>query len=435
MKINIEELYKQYEEIQKQCIKDDYPIPFLINATLIPKEHKLSYYNIKQLRKKNPSNRLYFDKRKQELEKINHKVNLETYWGEELQNFIKQYPQFKKIIMVEKKIYNIILKSIEDEITKTHDGTSMGVIGSFLDDWSKEHIRDYTRTFAIMDENGNIVRSMDDIKGVNPTLFSYNTEVHQAYKENDAKDLHLICSGVNNIERIEIPEAGGDMFIPEEANGPLWLLRGDEMGDYRNLRSVTMVSPNGTRTTFIRNDKFSPENHEAYSKTLKDMREATMEYRKDYINTYEQKVQEMINNTNLPIKVNGIEIYSPDTLLGIYLNKAKRETTKELGTWEQTVLKGQGFDKQLEECNIKARVSRKNTDSLGSPRDWGSNPKSWDDSRMEDEIRNQDNFVNRSANEEAFGAAGGKYDWTPAGLEPAYPEGSGTSQRWKMPSK
>lgn len=328
------------------------------------------------------------------------------------------------------KTYNRILKSITNEISKTHDGTSMGIIGPTLDDWAKEHMGDYKRTFTIMDENGKIISSNDTVN-VDSSLLSFSTEIYSANEKGKAQDLHFICSGVNFSEMIDIPEAGGNMYIPEE-DGFLTLLRGDEMGDYQNLRSVSMVSPNGTRTTFIRNDKFSPDNHEAYSKTLKDMREATLDYRKEYIETTEQKVQEMINNTKLPVTINGLEIYSPTTLLGVYLNKASQETLKEMGTWENAVLKGQGFDKQLESCNIKARVSRKNTDHLGSPRDWGSSPKAWDENRMKDEKYNQEHFL---TNQESSYAAGGKYDWSPAGLEPAYGSKLGTSQRWKMPQK
>lgn len=102
MKIDTEETYKSYKRIQRQCITDGYPIPFLINATLIPKKYKLTYKEIREIEPENISEELYHRNRMIQTEILNKTCpkydTLKEYWTDQLRKFIRDYPEFKNII-------------------------------------------------------------------------------------------------------------------------------------------------------------------------------------------------------------------------------------------------------------------------------------------------------------------------------------------------
>ena len=108
-------------------------------------------------------------------------------------------------------------------------------------------------------------------------------------------------------------------------------------------------------------------------------------------------------------------------------HKAQQQALKEMGTWEQAVLKGQGFDKQFEEQNVKIRVSRKKTDNR-------SRYSSYDESSFKDMDSTTELYEktggwgqdspwrsnNKKVQEE-------RYDWSKAGYTWAW---TGTSYNW-----
>ena len=101
MEINEQKLYEHYKEIQKQCIKDNRLIPDIFPP--VPKEYKLSKDEFKG--KKGNSEKIqeaYMNRRKEEIlilqGKHKHYETIRELQENELENFLKDYPQFKDII-------------------------------------------------------------------------------------------------------------------------------------------------------------------------------------------------------------------------------------------------------------------------------------------------------------------------------------------------
>ena len=102
-RINDDELFKRYKEIQKTCLKDGWLIPTLINPVYIPPSKRMSFKeldnedkDIEGLSEKN--------KRKREIEDniINGDCDtfdtLMEYYEDELYRFLNEYPQFNDIL-------------------------------------------------------------------------------------------------------------------------------------------------------------------------------------------------------------------------------------------------------------------------------------------------------------------------------------------------
>lgn len=295
-----------------------------------------------------------------------------------------------------------------DEITKTHDGTSLGKISSVMDKWTQSKVgkRDYSS--VSFTEDGQIVQGSE-------------------LRENQLSDLHRMDnSGENGTYTCtRIYENGSVEY--QSTDIPHHFIMNDLMdknkdGEYLN-RSISLVSYNGTRMTVVRNNKFNDENHDMFNKTCEDMETASKEYNDMFSERWKARVQEMIDNREFPNKIKGHNLSSPIYLSHYLEHKAKQEVLKDMGTWEQNVLKGQGFDKRFEECNTKFRVSRKYTDN----RDWFSRHSDLD-------------WLVHDGHEESFQQ--GKpveernYDWTGAGYVKEVKEwGKGHQILWHLPTE
>ena len=103
MKIDKQELHKEYKEIQKICMQNGELIPILIECAHIPKEYKLSPEEESKIIK----NEVKLKERYLQYSEIEYEIikrknekyeSLMEYWEDQLKQFLKKYPQFKNII-------------------------------------------------------------------------------------------------------------------------------------------------------------------------------------------------------------------------------------------------------------------------------------------------------------------------------------------------
>ena len=101
MKINEEKLYPQYKQIQKTCLEQGTPIPYLISPYHIPEEYKYSYHELKLLkinREELKKKEALRKKKEYEITKDKISGTLMELWLDELNEFLRQNRQFKNII-------------------------------------------------------------------------------------------------------------------------------------------------------------------------------------------------------------------------------------------------------------------------------------------------------------------------------------------------
>lgn len=362
------------------------------------------------------------------------------------------------------------MKTLE-EIRKTHDGTSMGKVGPALDEWAEKNRENRwaISLVGIIDKNGKTIgyRIGDAIESINSIRPSVTDGVEDELKDSwktpsqfsektGYKDFHLIetsgrggnegeyTRGVNikesgavfmgelagsNVPKNEHPYANegtaGTMTVPNPYNMNK-LLEKNKDGEYL-VRSYSMVGNNGTRISIIRNNKFNQQNEGPYDSLANSLNKATIKYESDYQQRYREIAQNIIDNHEYPDNIKGHKLLRPYDIRGYVEHKAQQQALKEMGTWEQAVLKGQGFDKQFEEQNVKIRVSRKKTDNR-------SRYSSYDESSFKDMDNTTELYEktggwgqdspwrsnNKKVQEE-------RYDWSKAGYTWAW---TGTSYNW-----
>ena len=110
--VNVEEYYKEYQDIYKTCIKDGVCFPVKLVQIILPKEYRFKYNEKQkidgQLTKKNLEKikTEYINRRRKERELIKkYSDDLESLeksyqkeMDKELTDFVKKYPNYKKII-------------------------------------------------------------------------------------------------------------------------------------------------------------------------------------------------------------------------------------------------------------------------------------------------------------------------------------------------
>lgn len=103
MKIKKQELYGEYKQIQKICMRNGELIPILIECMHIPNEYKLSLEEENEIIENEEGRReRYLQHSEIEYEIIKRRNDkydsLMEYWTDQLKQFIEKYPQFKNII-------------------------------------------------------------------------------------------------------------------------------------------------------------------------------------------------------------------------------------------------------------------------------------------------------------------------------------------------
>lgn len=242
-----------------------------------------------------------------------------------------------------------------EEIEKTHDGTSMGTIGPILDELCRT--KGTKKQVLAFDENGKKVYEIDD-NGKNDNGIQH-LERDISSIDGEKKNLHGVVSENRTLSGrtvADIEYNDGELNIPDY-NQLKSLCTTNEDGDYL-LRSYTMISDNGSRMTFIKNNNFDKSNHKEYRQICKDIGKESKKYNKEYNSRVAELVKEKREEAGyINIREQGITL---DELQPIY-RAAEKQALKEVGSWEDRVMKGKGFTDKLENCNVKFRMSYKYT--------------------------------------------------------------------------
>lgn len=247
-------------------------------------------------------------------------------------------------------------RSLED-IEKTHDGTSMGTIGPILDELCR--MKGTKKQVLAYDENGKRVYKIDD-EGKNDIGIQH-LEQNISKINGEKKNLHGVVSEnitLSGRTAADIRYSGGELNIPDY-NQLKSLCTTNEDGDYL-LRSYTMISENNSRMTFIKNNNFDKSNHKDYRQICKDIGKESKKYNKEYNSRVSELVKEKREEagyTDLYIREHGITM----TEMQPFYKAAKKQAAKEVGSWEDRVMKDTGLIDRLEKCNVKFRMGYKYT--------------------------------------------------------------------------
>ena len=179
----------------------------------------------------------------------------------------------------------------------------MGKVSSIFEDWTNQTKPFNWNRYNLYDENGKSIISKGEEWGKfadsdNGAYINFDKketiEEHLTSLANESsfKDLNMIAS-INsgydtnflNIEEDNRGSMGGYLQVPTEEVLKNLEIKNKE-GDYL-LRNITLSSPNGTRISFIRNDKFDESNHKTYEETYKEK----IEYKNVYY--FKQAIQEI----------------------------------------------------------------------------------------------------------------------------------------------
>lgn len=257
----------------------------------------------------------------------------------------------------------------------------MSKLNESLDDFTKENgwFTSGGGRLEVYDENGKQVKDYH-IPSDNSKYEFNNVTTGEA---------HIITTDNEKGTRTRIPESGsytnqGDGFSDWKGRQPGYtvipnaddlekLTAKNENGEYL-VRSMSVASHNGTRMSVVRNNKFSSDDEANFKQVNKELTKATQDYDFDFQETYSknfEKAKSEISKDDFPMTIDGKDVaYYPQVVNSIAMDKARRETIKEIGTFEQNVLENQGFYDKYEQCNVKFRVSRKNTEQFSPLSYW-----------------------------------------------------------------
>lgn len=245
-----------------------------------------------------------------------------------------------------------------EEIEKTHDGTSMGTIGPILDELCRT--KGTKKQVLAFDENGKRVYKIDDDDRKNDIGIQH-LEQNISDIDGEKKNLHGVVSENRMLSGRTVTDIryhGGELNIPNY-NQLKSLCTTNEDGDYL-LRSYTMISDNNSRMTFIKNNNFDKSNHKDYRQICKDIGKESKKYNKEYNSRVAELVKEKreaAGYTDLYIREHGITM----TEMQPFYSAAEKQALKEVGSWEDRVMKEKGFIGKLENCNVKFRMGYKYT--------------------------------------------------------------------------
>lgn len=236
-----------------------------------------------------------------------------------------------------------ILKVIEKELTKTHDGTSMGKIGPVLDEWMEKR---HTMSCAGFDENGKkVYETKVSTPNAGPSLLT-------SEMDGEIKNIHCITNntqgGIIKEGSSATIQTGDGVLLVLGQNQLNSLTRKNENGDYM-FRSFSLVSQDNTRMTVLRNDSFNKENHKEYKETINDFHKQTKLYNTTFDKKVKNKVQSMLDNNDYPPEMEGKKVSE-------LTDYARKEVIKEYGTWEEQVYNKGNFSERFENCNTKFRI-------------------------------------------------------------------------------
>ena len=235
--------------------------------------------------------------------------------------------------------YNTILKIIEQETYKTHDGTSLGKIKQSLNQWAEQHRTQKYEEIALYDNNGKLIHTTTD---EDRNFCEIKKEDFDKIFNQDKNKLLHLTHNHPNLYIDDIPT----YFSITDKNLFLYVKNADGEPCFRSISAETK---NGWRTTFIKNNKFNEDNEISFSFAFDKYNQSC----KDYYEKY----------SKLKMKY-GKEHFKESKEKGLtgkqFEKEAIEHTTKKLGTLQE-YLEKEGVFKDFEECNCKLRFARSKT--------------------------------------------------------------------------
>lgn len=240
------------------------------------------------------------------------------------------------------------------EITKTHDGTSMGGLRSNIQNFKQKYATANWKHIISYDENGNVVNH-SQLTEFQIEYLKIPSEVYNNNKNMDLisnlghEDLTASAFGVTDPVDYEDKYSGFDILDYDQ------LIQRNKDGDYV-YKSVTTVSPNGSSLTLIKNNKFSIKDEKKYQDLTRKMHYDLKDFVKKCQLDYE------IQSARLGY-INDDESLTPWEKYKKKSSLAMQYTIERNGTLYEYIKK-QGYSEMFEkECNIKLRMRSANSNS------------------------------------------------------------------------
>ena len=216
------------------------------------------------------------------------------------------------------------------EITKTHDGTSMGQ--GFM-----KHALPFIKRHATSNVSRALIFEIDKkmgVVGIDEDEISWNIE----HSRSGGKDLNLIRNVGAKTEydwHVDDSKNGLPFSVPTKEDMNL-ITEKNDYGEYA-YRSMTLVSPGLKSMTLIRNNKFSPEDEKQYRKTVNKLYKEKEEFSKNFSKELQQNHQ---RNPELDIQENNKEV------IEIMRDKYGYGTMYEF-------LSKNGYVEEFSKCNVR----------------------------------------------------------------------------------
>lgn len=237
------------------------------------------------------------------------------------------------------KYYNII-KAIDEELSKTHDGTSSGAIRGSIKEFARKYADSVDKHIVIYDERGY------EIKHLQGTEENYY-DVEVPYGEiKDMSNLHMVSNvSIDDIYGEHRVANGVSILNPDDIG---MLVQKNGQGDYL-VKSNTLVSPNNQSMTLIKNDKFNKDNEKGLMKVAEDMN-------KDYNRFIDERNKVASEKFEELRRERGGTIPDVQTMSAME-DEAFAYADKKVGTVDDFLEQGDYYNK-LAENNCKLKVQK-----------------------------------------------------------------------------
>ena len=244
---------------------------------------------------------------------------------------------------------------------KTHDGTSMGTLSPKIKEFSEKYASSKELVIDIYDKEG---WKQEQIYGLHPDLFpdKYKFDKTGFMKDIDEgydTDMDIVRNaGHEESDQIDpfsyvLPHTYDseysykNQYVAPNEDDLSQLIRKNEDGEY-SFRSITMVSPNQSSITFMKNKDFSKEDEKLYNELIKKFNEDNQNFVQEYEATFSETYASLY----------GDEKYNDDMNHVHRRDDSVKESTKQNGTLYDHI-KNQDWEKQFSECNVKIRIKEK----------------------------------------------------------------------------
>ena len=234
--------------------------------------------------------------------------------------------------------YGYILKAIENHTLKTHDGAGFKrTLTQSLNKWAETHrtIKDHEE-MAFYDDNGKEIFTQQN--GEKDFVTMTDEDFNRVFNEETYHGLNL----THNHNSLYIDEVPTYLSTTDR---DILLVKNNE-GEYC-FRSISAETPNGTRVSIAKNNKFTKENEDDYKYVFNEYNHACATYYdtyKDSRNKHARQIKQEYNKQGR--KITGEELKE----------KSKKKAIKEIGTMKQYLTKKGYFD-MFQEANCKLWIT------------------------------------------------------------------------------